>query len=166
MNSRLMHDLGHCIFIAQNLEFALSSLLMLERDKHKSFDEFDQDTAESLSELRANWPITRLYSDLIKLGVDSALLEGVLEVGERRNHLVHKLTHDKDFIFDSENFSLSADVELFSDTLVRVHSHLVKRAVQLGRYNAQAPISSIEKMGGLADRTLALIKTKRPGKKK
>jgi hypothetical protein len=83
MNSKLLHDLGRCVLEAQVVEYWLSVLFLLERDRQAP-DSRDLDAfIESLVAVRADCYISTLEGKLRGLGVPVGVLVDIDRAAKR-----------------------------------------------------------------------------------
>lgn len=168
MNSKLLYDFGRCVLEAQVVEFYLSILFLLERDKRtprpKEIDAF----VASLVALRSDCCISVLGTKLRGLGVPSTVLADLPQVVKRRNHLAHRIVHDAGFLralgSPSDSHSFDDDLRLFTTCRDRIEEHFFARAVALNVPVLRSPTSSVEQICGFADRVLDGIQRKRKEK--
>ena len=168
MNPRLLHDFGRCVLEAQVVEFWLSFLFLLERDKQAPRPQDIDAFIESFVEVRANCYILTLEAKLRGLGVPSDVLFDLDRVSKRRNHLAHRIVHDGGFLralgAPSDGYTFDDDLRLFTTCRDRLEKHFFARAAALNVSVSRSSTSSVDQICGFADRVLDGIQKRRKEK--
>jgi hypothetical protein len=156
MNPKLLHDVGQCVVIAQYIEYWLSVILMLERDK-KAHGEMEVcEFIDSLAKIRADCYISTLESKLRAAGVPSAVLTDLPDVSKRRNHIAHRLVHDASFLRALRDpaiqSALDDDLRLFVRCANRLEEYFRSRAKTLSVPVFDTRVASDEQIFDFADR--------------
>jgi len=168
MNPKLLHDFGRCVLEAQVVEYWLSVLFLLERDKQVPRPQDIDAFIESLVAVRADCYISTLEGKLRGLGVPIDVLVDLDRVSKRRNHLAHRIVHDSGFLRalgdPSDGYTFDDDLRLFTGCRDRLEKHFHIRAAALNISVSRSPISSVDQICGFADRVLDGIQKRRKEK--
>jgi len=169
MNPKLLHDVGQSVVITQYIEYWLSVILMLERDKKAHGGKDVYEFMDSLAEIRADCYISTFETKLRAAGVPDDVLGDLPAVSKRRNHIAHRLVHDASFLRALHDPAIQSpiedDLKLFARCADRLERYFRSRAKALGVPIVEAPVSYDEQIFQFADGVLSRIENIR-GKKK
>ncbi len=168
MNEKLFRDVGECVLLTQYIEFWLSVILMLERDKKAHGEKDVYAFMDTLADIRSSSYISTLEKQLRDIGVPDDVLTDLPDVSKRRNHIAHRLVHDPSFLRalgdPTAKAVFDADLRLFALCGNRLEQYFRARAKALGVPVIESRVAADEQIFAFGEGVLSRIQSRRDKK--